>query len=201
MTTTAAPFFTSRVLQTSDYWLAAIFVFLAIGLVFSQPAWLKFAARYDKRVCFIFAAAFYVIISLSWLAAGPGESVAAFISRSLLLGIASGGLILMSQSMLPDTIEYDYLRTGMRREGAFSGIYTTIEKGATALGIGITGLILGATGYIESTVGDELIQPASALWGIQLSFAVVPALLLFGSIAFATYYRLDEAALKSAARA
>jgi GPH family glycoside/pentoside/hexuronide:cation symporter len=29
----------------------------------------------------------------------------------------------MGQSLLPDTMEYDYRRSGLRREGAYSGAY------------------------------------------------------------------------------
>ena len=40
----------------------------------------------------------------------------------------------MGQSLLPDTMEYDYRRSGLRREGAFAGAYSLVEKAGFAIG-------------------------------------------------------------------
>jgi len=35
--------------------------------------------------------------------------------------------------MLPDTIDYYFKRTGLRREGIYSGLYSVVEKFASAV--------------------------------------------------------------------
>ena len=41
---------------------------------------------------------------------------------------SKGAVLLLGQSLLPDTMEWDYRRTGMRREGMLSAVYTMVEK-------------------------------------------------------------------------
>ena len=45
-----------------------------------------------------------------------------------------GAVLLFGQSLLPDTMEWYYRRTGMRREGMLAAVYTIVEKLAYALG-------------------------------------------------------------------
>ena len=54
-------------------------------------------------------------------------------------------------------------------------------------------------GYIESTAGEDIVQPASALWGIQLTFAVIPSALILATLVCAMFYRLREDDLTVAA--
>src|SRR3546814_4244178 len=49
------------------------------------------------------------------------------------------------------------------REGMLSAVYTIVEKLAYAIGAGLTGLLLGASGYIKATSGTAVVQPQSAI--------------------------------------
>ena len=55
-------------------------------------------------------------------------------SRNHGLGIFAAGILVMGPALLPDAVEYDYLKTGMRREGTLSSFYSTVEKLAFAVG-------------------------------------------------------------------
>ena len=99
--------------------------------------------------------------------------------------------------MLPDTIEYDRRRTGLERAGIFAGIYTTAEKLAYALGPALTGIVLGAMGYVSGTGGTAIEQPASAITAIYLCIGVAPGVCLSAAIAMLFFYDLDEAKLKA----
>jgi glycoside/pentoside/hexuronide:cation symporter, GPH family len=97
--------------------------------------------------------------------------------------------------MLSDAIRFDYIRTGLRREGAFAGFTSLLDKLAAAAGIAALGLMMSAMGYQESTSAGQLAQSTSAIRAIYLGFAVMPAVsMLFGILAVARY-RLDEADL------
>jgi Na+/melibiose symporter-like transporter len=119
--------------------------------------------------------------------------------RKLLHGIATAGSLLFGQSMLPDAISHDAKRSGLRREGIFSGIFTTAEKTAFAVGGALTGLFLGAMGYVSSTSGSA-VQPDSAILAVYICQSVLPALMLFFSILLLTQYNLSEDEVEANAR-
>jgi GPH family glycoside/pentoside/hexuronide:cation symporter len=99
---------------------------------------------------------------------------------------------MISQSMLPDTIEHQYRLSGQRIEGSFAGLYIMVEKLGQAIGASLTGLMLGLFGYVESRGGVPVPQPASAVVGITLCYAVISTTFLLISVAIIRFYPLDE---------
>ena len=116
--------------------------------------------------------------------------------RALLLGGAAGGMLLLGQALLPDTMEWDYRLTGLRREGMLSAVYTVFEKLAFALGAAVTGVFLGLAGYIQGAGMTAVEQPASAVHAIYLLASFVPMTLLLSSLVAISMYRLDEQSLE-----
>lgn len=200
MNSGTAAYFTSRVLQLSDRWLGVYFLCYGAALLLSQPLWLGVIRRYGKRRTYIVTAFMYAAVALSWTLADAQDHWVFFVLRSLGIGWMTGAVLLATQSMLPDTIEYDYRRTGLTREGLFTGLYTTVEKLGAAFGIAITGSVLGAMGYIASSGGTDVVQPPSAITGIYLCFGVIPAVLIVISSAFMTLYDLNQEKLETTER-
>jgi len=140
-----------------------------------------------------------VVANLSWLLATPAEPFGLTLLRGVVLGFLGGATLLMGQAMLPDTMEYDFRLTGLRREGVYAGVYTTIEKFAFAFGPAITGGVLAAMGYVASRDGFAE-QPDSAITAVYICAAGLPALTgLIGAICL-TQYDLTEEKLKAAKR-
>jgi GPH family glycoside/pentoside/hexuronide:cation symporter len=191
-------YFVVMILKTTYTWLGIHVLCLTLGLVLLQPLWLKVSRIHEKKTVYIWSAVGYTAMLLSWAISGPDEPKVFFIVRSLLQGGTAGGLILASQAMLPDTIEYDYRLSTLRREGIFSGLYTTIEKAAAALGVAVTGLFLGLMGYVESTEGQIVNQPDSALMAIVLCATVIPVVLIIFSCIAIAGYDLSQEKLKAA---
>ncbi len=190
-------FVTTRILAVPDQLLAALIVVTTLGQIGCMPLWLKLSRRRGKKIVYYGGALLFCLTSLSWLLADAGEPVAVFLFRALISGIGSGGLLLTAQSLLPDALEYDYLRTGLRREGILSGFYTTVEKVAFALGSALTGLFLGAMGYVSSTQGAATEQPDSAILAIYLCVSVLPAIAVTVSAVVLRWYDLDEHQLQT----
>jgi len=158
----------------------------------SQPVWLRIIKMIGKRKVYLITALIYAPVSASWMLADSSEHAVFFFIRVVLIGAMTGAILLASQSMLPDVIEYDHRRTGLTREGLFAGFYTTVEKFASAIGIAITGAVLGAMGYIASTGGQTIVQPQSAITGIYWCFALIPAGFIAFSCVFMAMYDLTE---------
>lgn len=190
--TSIMPFFFTYILEISYAYLGTFALFSQLSLMFSQRLWLRVSRKVGKRNTYMIALAVAMITPLSWLAAGPGEPLVLLFARAIVAGCAAGGVLLMGQALLPDTIEYDYLRTGLRREGVFAGLYTTVEKLATALGVAMIGAFLGAMGYVQSTGAVEVEQPASAITAIYICISAVPVTVEVICLGLLTRYRLSK---------
>jgi GPH family glycoside/pentoside/hexuronide:cation symporter len=172
-----------------------------IAIAVSMPAWVRIARRLGKRRTYIAATLIYSMVTLSWLAASAAEPSAMLVLRGAIGGIGSGGMLLMGTSMLPDVMEYDRRRTGLRREGMFSSFYAIVEKFAYAIGPAIIGLYLTAAGYISTSRGKLVDQPHAAITALYAGVAVIPVVLALISVGLLLLYDLDEAKLKATALA
>ncbi len=173
-TLTTFAYFTKHVLKTSDAWLGTFLLAQSLSVVASQPLWLRISRAIGKQRGFMLAGACYGLAYFSWWFAGPDEPLAAIFARAIAIGIAGGGTFLLTQAMLPDAIEYDYYRTGLRREGVFTGVFVFVEQAAGAVGVAIIGFVLATMGYVAATEGRVVAQPESAILGIYLCMAILP---------------------------
>jgi Na+/melibiose symporter-like transporter len=82
--------------------------------------------------------------------------------------------------------------SGENRSGMFSGVWTAGETTGMALGATVLSIVLAVTGYVESTVGETVVQPGAAVVGIAVAFSLLPAALMVVSLVTLTRYRLRE---------
>ena len=116
-----------------------------------------------------------MVFVMWWWVAPPGEPIELLVARAMVLSFFAMGKLLLGMSLLPDVQEYDYLKTGLRREGVFAGAYNMVEKTAFILAPLVVGLILQLLGY-EATVDNiDVEQDPRALTGIRVSIAAIPA--------------------------
>ncbi|WP_425229953.1 MFS transporter [Sphingomonas sp.] len=185
------PFFFQRILGVPIAVLGTYFFWQSAMFLLAPSLWLLCSRRWGKKRTFVAALALSLPAWLSWALAGHGEPLPLVYLRGVVIGISGSGVILMGQSMLPDTMEYDYRRTGLRREGVFAALYTTVEKLSGAIGVALVGMLLGRYGYVQS-LGPAVAQPASALWAIRFAMAYVPAIITIAGMAALLAYDLDE---------
>ena len=184
-------FLVKYVIGGKEEMIAAFGVASGLASIASMPLWVAVGKRLGKRNTFVVACVGFAAITLTWLLAGPGETSLTLAVRGLFGGIFSGGLLLMGQSILPDTIAYDCERSGERREGVYAGAYSFVEKASMALGPLLIGLILQSFGFVASR-GAAVVQSAEALHGIVIGAAVMPALLYGFSIVPLLFYDLES---------
>lgn len=199
---TCALYLTRYVLDISGPRVALFFLTMTVSSTLAVPLWWFLSRRMGKKSAYVVAVSAYALTSLTWLGVDPvGEAgnMLFVYARAVLLGVTSGGLILLGVSMLPDTIEYDRLRSGARREGVFTGLWSAVEKGATAIGGLLIGLVLDVMGFVKST-GELVAQPESAITGIIIGVAIMPALFMAASLPFLLRYPLSEQRLTELGR-
>ncbi|MBT4740982.1 MAG: MFS transporter [Rhodospirillaceae bacterium] len=171
-------------------------LYMTLASFVAIPAWTWLAGRIGKKPTYYISTFAYCATVLSWLTAAPDQD-SMVVLRGIFVGLTNTGLLMTAVSMLPDTIEYDRIKTGLRREGIFSGFWMAIEKAGNAMGALVVGLVLSMMGFVESAGGAPVEQTESALNGILVAFAVVPVLLMLAGLVILKAYRLDEETLRT----
>ena len=184
-------YFTKHVLKVSDVWLGSVLTTQTLVLIGSQPLWMWLGRRLGKRSGVILALGIFAAAHLSWWFAAPGDPTWQVIARSVVMGIGGGGTFLLTQAMLPDIMEYDRLMMGERREGMFAGVFVFVEKVAGAVGVAFVGVFLQVMGYVKSTAGVAVVQPASAILALYVCVSILPMLLCVAAAAVMTRYDLS----------
>lgn len=165
-------------------------IIIAVSSIVAMPALVWASARWGKMRVYKWC---LVLFSLSiqpyWFATPDSLWIVWLIAIGI--GLFNGGFILMSFSVLTDTINYDRARSGISREGALSSIYSAVDKVGNALGSAVFLAMLSAVGFVESTDGSFPQQTDGVLRGIMIFYIIVPAALHSGSILILNRYRLD----------
>lgn len=169
-----------------------------IAMALSMPMWVRLGQRIGKRSTYLIGVMIFCVTAASWLFADSGIGTVGLLIRGIVSGIGSGSLILMSVSMLGDTMAYDRALTGLHREGLLSSIIAVIEKTAFALGVAIVGFLLHMAGYIPTFGGKLIAQPESAVRALYLGYAVIPIVMFLANGVFLYFYDLDERKLRDA---
>ncbi|MGA9049623.1 MAG: MFS transporter [Dehalococcoidia bacterium] len=103
-------------------------------------------------------------------------------------GIGFGFTYAMPYAIVADAIEFDYLRTCERREGAFFGVWTWGLKIGQALAIFIMGMVLEAMGYMANVMP----QLPTAQLGIRLFLGPISAAIFIAAAAVLYFYPITE---------
>jgi GPH family glycoside/pentoside/hexuronide:cation symporter len=190
----ALPLLFTRILEVSYTLLGTYYLFQSVVVILSQPMWVSLSRKIGKTSCYYLTSTIFAVATMSWVLGSAADPEWYIAARAMVTGVGAGGLLLIGQSLLPDTIEYDFRRTGLRREGIFAGVYTTVEKVSFAFGPAVLGLLLGAFGWVEAQGGQQAEQTARALSAIDVAM-VVPTVTLVISCLFLSRYSLSEAKL------
>lgn len=153
-----------------------------------SPLWLAFGKRYGKKIGFTAASVFLGLGAVGLIFAQHVPAWCVYASTAV-VGIGFTGAQVFPLAMLPDVAAVDAARSGIRRAGVYTGIWTAGETLGLALGPGVYALVLAIGGYVSSTNRDA-VQPDSALTAIVVGLSVVPALLIAVSLFTLQRYRL-----------
>lgn len=165
-------FFVRDVLGRSEAAMGQIQLVSALIGMATLPLWRRFARGVAKERVYFVALVLQCLVGGSWLLASATEPQAMLILRAALLGFGSSGGLMMSLAMLPDAIAYDVKRTGVRREGVYSGLFEFMQKLAYATAPFIVGVFLQFYGYIPGQTAGQ--QPASAVTAVRLAMGFLP---------------------------
>lgn len=186
------PFLFTTVTHAGYGRMGVYFIFQGLATFGSQPLWVWLSREVGKKRAFYLAASFYGLGVATWCLARPGESVDFTIARAIFIGVMGGGTLLAATSLLPDAIAHDFDRTGLRREGVFAGVYTTVEKASSAIAAALIGVILGLAGYAQGHAGGP--QPASAVSAVRMMTLAPLVFCVLAAFILSTYRLPDRGA-------
>lgn len=156
------------------------------------PFWLWMAKRLNKIKAYIIGMICWVIVEVLIFTIQPGE-INYLLWLAAFAGIGVSAAYILPDSILPDVIEWDELRTHRRQEGVYYGIRTLIRKLTGAGVIFVTLQILGWSGYQAPPEGViQFTQPDSALFMIRLMVSLIGAVIVSGTILLAWSYPLTR---------
>ena len=166
-------------------------VFTAIPLVtavIASPLWVAISGKMGKKRSYIVAAVYFTLAMLTLLFIPPDNNMLFVGIACALAGIGISASQIIPWSILPDVIEIDEYRNGVRREGAYYGITTFLYKLASAAAISLSGLVLSLFGYIEAPIEETsaavIVQPESAVQAVRIMIATAPGLFFLISAVF-----------------
>jgi len=170
---------------------------LYLGALAGVVPWVWMARRREKRsLCLVAVSALAALMALAAVLFGEGHLFGMGNRRllfvgSLLAGFFASALWVLPPSMLADVADDDEVRRGERREGLFFGLLNLGEKIAAGTALLCTGVLLDL--FVGLVPGSAPTGPSLARIGVV--YGVVPAVVLLGSAASLSGYRLDRRAV------
>ncbi|MEZ0396081.1 MAG: MFS transporter [Anaerolineales bacterium] len=171
---------------------SAFFGLLMLACILSLPFWLWLAHRSSKPLAYLWGMTIFLSAQLLLFGVGPGQMTPALV-LAVLAGAGISAAYTLPDSIFPDIIEWDELRTRRRQEGLYYGTRAFVRKLTGALTIFGALQILGWAGYQAPPEGATLFrQPDSVLLAIRLLISPIGALLLLGAATLAWFYPLTR---------
>jgi len=155
--------------------------------------------RSSKKMSYIIAAIFWLVVMLFSFLIQPDQATSIIYVFAAMVGIGSGGMVIMIYAMMPDVPDVDELYSGKRQEGIYSGLMTFFRKLSSAFGIFLVSQIISRAGFIkpvEQTIDGvtQLVkqqQTDAFIMVLRLFFALMPVAALILCILLGFRYRLS----------
>ncbi len=175
------------ILGAEDMTTYAMLILIGVAILFI-PVSVAMSKKIGKKLVYGIGFLIMAVGLMVLFIIGHTMGVAFNLIMMAFMGIGMGFLYAMPYAIVADAIEYDYLRTGERREGAFFGIWTWGLKIGQALAAFIMGLTLEAMGYVANLMP----QAASAQLGIRLFLGPISAGIFVLAAVVLYFYPITE---------
>jgi GPH family glycoside/pentoside/hexuronide:cation symporter len=145
-----------------------IFTYIVTAAV-AIPFWLRLSRRIGKketwsRALILASVAFALgtyIHDGTWLL---------WVLMAVFAGFGYGCTMALAPSMMADVIDLDELETGRRREGAYFGIWSFIDKSALGLAVFVGMYAIDLMGYVPNQE-----QSFRVIWTLKTLYFILPA--------------------------
>jgi len=181
-----APYYVEYVIGASGL-LVRFFVFYFVPAMVLIPLWIFLSRRFGKRNVWVFALCLTALGSGSLFFLGEGDG-AWLCLAAVVMGAGTGCGQIMGPSANADVIDYDEYRTGQRKEGAYSAVWSFISKAAGGIGFMVGGFALELSGYAPNVEQSQTTKLA-----LRAMMAVLPFTCALLAALSLMRFRLTEA--------
>jgi GPH family glycoside/pentoside/hexuronide:cation symporter len=181
-----APFVLEYVFSMKEQTPVFIGVYF-LPTLFGIPLWVWLSRRVGKRRLWLFAVGLLAFAFSGLAFVQQGQAWLMF-TLATIAGVGGGCGQVVGPSIQADIIDWDELRTGERKEGAYFAVWNFMRKSAYGLAAMGSGLLLGAIGFVPNAEQSETTQ-----LGMRVLFGLVPGLCYVLGFFALRRLRLDEA--------
>jgi len=168
ITSTTVPYFYKYYLNAEDMASVGILVSAVSNIAF-VPVVLKLSKRYDKKKTWLIGLVVAAMGSLALYTIAPYGIPWVFIPM-VVTGAGACSTYVLLMSIVSDCVDYEYLKSGKRKDGSFMGFMTFGQKLGMALGAAAVGWVLSGLGYIADAAQTPIV-----LSGMRILAGIVPA--------------------------
>jgi len=166
-----------------EYAVTLAMISLLVATILTFPLWIWISKKIGKKGAYLIGMSLTIVAVLVIAFTADLIGVNSTLVLMILAGVGFGAHYVLPWSMVPDTIEYDYACSGVRREGIYYSLWTFV----IAFGGALAGFIVGQGLEIFEYIPD-IVQSARSILGIRLLIGPIPAaLFLLGNLAIAFY--------------
>jgi GPH family glycoside/pentoside/hexuronide:cation symporter len=165
----------------------------AMVATLATPVWMRAGQVWGvgkKRVYAIAIVIQIVAYGAVFVLAHPG-AIVLFAALLVLAGIGDAACQLAPASMVPDTVEADEIRSGVRREGTIFGALSGCLKLGMAVGAFLVSIAFDLAGFVPGAGPGA--QAGTAVAGVRAAYCLVPVFLWVVALFLLRRYDLDEA--------
>jgi GPH family glycoside/pentoside/hexuronide:cation symporter len=97
-------------------------------------------------------------------------------------------MMLFAYAMIADICDFDEFKTGLRREGMYTGVYTLFLKISATSVLAVTGYLLVWTGVDP----DNLVSTPETVFRLRLAMMLIPSGFMLFAAALIYFYPLNR---------
>lgn len=159
-----------------------------ISTVVAIPILTLISKRIGKRNALLLAmACSFCGTLLKWVCYTPAHPYLQLIP-AIMIGAALAGVWTLVNAMIPDVVDLDELKTGERREGMFSAVYSWTFKLGAALALIVSGYVLNWSGFDAA----RPMQTDQSIFLMRIFFTTIPSVVIGLAIWVMWIYPLTE---------
>ena len=149
------------------------------------PIWWLISNRVGKKITWLISSSI-TLVALMVFYIYEINTLLELLFLVAFIGFGSGAGGILFWSMLPDTIEYGEVKTGIRSESSLYGFMTFAQKGSIAFAIIILGIVLDYIGFKANELQSE-----STIESMKAIMTIIPTIGVATSLIIIYFYPID----------
>lgn len=177
-------YYTKYALNLHEYQGTILFTSGIVAFL-SIPIWWMISNSIGKKLTWLISSSI-TLIALLVFYLYEIDTLTELLFLVAFIGFGSGAGGILFWSMLPDTIEYGEVHTGVRSESSLYGFMTFAQKGSIAFAIIILGIVLDFIGFQANEIQSDV-----TISNMKAIMTLIPSIGIALSLVIIYFYPID----------